>query len=220
MMQQHQHQHKLVMAMLPHEQPGTSCTTEDFMQQQSSRVVDVVQHQNLLQLNRTQQAISESNTLSDINKEPSSFSPDSTPSSSSFSKLPAIPIATNNASLPPSPCLQQFPTPGSIHDQCQGQHAFSHPPHSITPEHIPHGSPIHLHPHAAVFPYGLEPSSSTTMHISQETQMQLTAIQPIAGMHPSQLRPRLAPYGLWYHHQALPPHIMPNIRPNPSGDGD
>ena len=217
MRQQHQHQHRLAMSL--HEQPGTSSTTEDFLQPQGSRAVDVVQPQDLSQLSHTQQAISESNTPSDIIKEPSILSPDFTPSSSCLPKLPDAPITTSNASLPPSPCLQHFPNPGSIHHQHQGQHPFSHHPRGLTPEHIPHGAPIHLHPHPAAFPYGFGPSLSSTMHMWQRPPMQLTAMQPIAGMHSSHLRPYLSPYGFWCHHQPLSQHINPNIRQNPSGDG-
>lgn len=221
MMQQHHHRSAKSM----HEQPGASTQGVDLLHQQDSRSMDMVQQQNLSQLSHTPQASmmqqglpsSAASRLSDINKEPSSFSPDSVASSSSLPKLPAmekIPITATSASLPPPPTLHQFPTPGSSHHH-QVTHAFSRPPHTLTPEHIPHGAPTH--PHAAAFPYGFEPSSLSTMHMWQQTQMQPTAMRPIPGMHPSHLQPHLAPHGLWYPHQPMAP-LMSGLGEIPSGD--
>ena len=214
-MQQHHHR----SAKSLHEQPGAQGV--DLLHQQDSRSMDMVQQlSHSPQVSMMQQGLpssvaSVSSRLTDINKEPSSFSPDHTASSSSLPKPPAmekIPITATSASLPHPPTLHQFPTHGSSHHQVQ--HAFSRPPHALTPEHIPHGAPTHPHA-AAAFPYGFEPSHLSTMHMWQQTQMQPTAMRSIPGMHPSHLQPHLAPHGLWYHHQPMAP-LMPGLGEIPS----
>lgn len=222
MMQHHQH-HRSAKSL--HEQSGTSSVTGELLQH--PRSMDVVQPQHLSQLSHTpqgnlmQQAVPSSlpSRPSDMNKEPTSFSPDMNASTSSLSKPPMMekmPVAST-AGLPPPPTLHQFPTPGSAQHHHQVQHAFSRPPHALTPEHIPHGTPTH--PHAPGFPYGFEPGahSISAMHMWQQSQMQ-PAMRPIPGMHPSHLQPHLATPSLWYSQPMAP--LMPGVGEVPSSGGD